>query len=339
MKGKMNAMVLESPGQSLRYSRVDIPQPSRVQLQIRVLACGICRTDLHVIDGELPAPKAPLIPGHEVIGRITMAGQDVSGFRIGDIVGVPWLGYTCGSCRFCTSGRENLCENGLFTGYTLDGGYAEYMVADAHFCFLMPLGYQGPAAAPLLCAGLIGFRAYRMIRPEAANIGLYGFGAAAHILVQIAGAQHKKIFAFTREGDTEAQLFAVRMGAGWAGSSMDEPPEKLDGGIILAPSGDLIPKALRDTDKAGQVICGGIHMSDIPAFPYELLWGERSVQSVANLTREDGYAFLKQLQLSPVRTQTTLFKLREANDALEQLRNGRISGAAVLVIDQESGSC
>lgn len=325
-------MVLEHVGQPLRNRRVDIPQPSPGQLQLQVIACGVCRTDLHVIDGELKEPKLPLIPGHEVIGRVTLAGRDVTGFQPGDIIGVPWLGYTCGTCRFCRSGRENLCENGLFNGYTLDGGYAGYMVADARYCFPMPEGYRDAQAAPLLCAGLIGFRAYRMIRPEALNIGLYGFGAAAHILTQVAKAQHKNIFAFTRDGDTKGQLFAIRMGAGWAGSSNEAPPEKLDAAIILAPAGELIPKALNDIDKAGQVICGGIHMSTIPAFSYDLLWGERSVQSVANLTREDGRAFFKQIQLSPVKTQTTHFKLSEANEALSQLRKGKISGAAVLVM-------
>lgn len=335
MKGEMYAMVLDRPGQPLVYRQVAIPQPGPGQLQLQVIACGVCRTDLHVVDGELTEPKLPLIPGHEVIGRVTAAGSEVTGFNEGDIVGVPWLGYTCGKCSFCLSGRENLCEKALFTGYTLDGGYAEYMVANARFCFLMPAGYRGASAAPLLCAGLIGFRSYRMIRRDAVKIGLYGFGAAAHILTQIAKAQHKQIFAFTREGGTEAQLFAIRMGAGWAGSSLEEPPEPLDAAIILAPAGELVPKALKDTDKGGQVICGGIHMSDIPSFPYALLWGERSISSVANLTREDGQAFFQQLTLSPVKTQTTFFKLSEANEALLQLRRGQLKGAAVLVIDKK----
>jgi len=330
----MYAMVLDRPGQPLVYRQVAIPQPGRDQLQLQVIACGICRTDLHVVDGELTAPKLPLIPGHEVIARVVAAGSEVMGFQHGDIVGVPWLGHTCGKCRFCLAGRENLCEKGRFTGYTLDGGYAECLVADARFCFLMPEGYRGAAAAPLLCAGLIGFRSYRMIRPDAVKIGLYGFGAAAHILTQIAKAQHKQIFAFTREGDTEAQLFAIRMGAGWAGSSLDEPPELLDAAIVLAPSGELVPKALKATDKGGQVICGGIHMTDIPAFPYALLWEERSIRSVANLTREDGHVFFQQLTLSPVKTQTTFFKLSEANLALQQLRSGQLKGAAVLVMDK-----
>jgi len=328
-------MVLAQPGQPLVCRQVAIPQPGPDQLQLRVIACGVCRTDLHVVDGELPRPKLPLIPGHEVIAEVTAAGAEVTGFHQGDVVGVPWLGYTCGKCRFCLAGQENLCEKGRFTGYTLDGGYAEYLVADARFCFLMPEGYRNAAAAPLLCAGLIGFRSYRMIRPGAVKIGLYGFGAAAHILTQIARAQDKQIFAFTREGDTEAQLFAIRMGAGWAGSSLDAPPELLDAAIILAPFGELVPKALKDTDKGGQVICGGIYMSDIPAFPYALLWGERSVCSVANLTRDDGQAFLQQLALFPVKTQTTLFRLSEANEALQQLRSGQLKGAAVLVMDKK----
>ena len=332
MQGKMNAMVLEIPGQPLNYQQVDIPLPTAVQIQIKVIACGVCRTDLHVIDGELTQARLPLIPGHEVIGRVTMIGGEVSGFQVNDIVGVPWLGYTCGECKFCRSGRENLCDNGLFTGYTLDGGYAEYMVADARFCFAMPEGYRGAPAAPLLCAGLIGFRSYRMIRPEARNIGLYGFGAAAHILTQIAKAQGKQVFAFTRESDTKSQLFALRMGAGWAAGSNETPPEQLDAAIIFAPAGELVPKALKDIGKAGQVICGGIHMSDIPSFSYDLLWGERSIQSVANLTREDGHAFLKQLQITPVKTQTTHFQLSEANEALNLLRKGKIAGAAVLVM-------
>ncbi|HTK19486.1 MAG TPA: zinc-dependent alcohol dehydrogenase family protein [Mucilaginibacter sp.] len=328
-------MVLDRPGQQLVYRQVAIPQPGPSQLQLQVIACGVCRTDLHVVDGELTGPKLPLIPGHEVIGQVTAVGREVAGFHDGDIIGVPWLGYTCGKCRFCLAGQENLCEKGRFTGYTLDGGYAEYMVADARFCFLMPVGYRGALAAPLLCAGLIGFRSYRMIRRDAVKIGLYGFGAAAHILTQIAKTQHKQIFAFTREGDMEAQLFALRMGAAWAGSSLDKPPELLDAAIILAPSGELVPKALKDTDKGGQVICGGIHMSDIPGFPYALLWEERSVRSVANLTREDGQAFFQQLALSPVKTQTTLFKLSEANLALQQLRSGQLKGAAVLVLDKK----
>lgn len=329
----MNAMILESPGKPLRYQQVDIPQAADGQLQIRVIACGVCRTDLHILDGELNEPKLPLIPGHEVIGRVVFAGKKTQHFKPGDVVGVPWLGYTCGECKFCLSGRENLCDRALFTGYTLDGGYAEYMVADARFCFRMPEGYRAPAAAPLLCAGLIGFRSFRMIRAEAKLIGLYGFGAAAHIITQIAKAQGKQIFAFTREGDTESQLFAIRMGAVWAGSTNDHPPEQLDAAIILAPAGELIPKALQDTEKAGQVICGGIHMSNIPSFSYDLLWGERSVQSVANLTREDGEALLVQLQRSPVKTQTTLFRLDQANEALDLLRKGKLTGAAVLVME------
>ncbi|MFD2872896.1 zinc-dependent alcohol dehydrogenase family protein [Mucilaginibacter ximonensis] len=335
MEGQMNAMLLDRPGQPLVYRQIPIPQPGPCQLLLRVIACGVCRTDLHIVDGELAAPKLPLVLGHEVVASVIGCGSEATGFNTGDVVGVPWLGYTCGKCRFCLSGQENLCDNACFTGYTLDGGYAEYMVANARSCFLMPAGYQGAPAAPLLCAGLIGFRSYRMLSQKAVKVGLYGFGAAAHILTQIARAQHKQIFAFTRDGDTEAQLFAIRMGAGWAGSSLDTPPELLDAAIILAPSGELVPKALKDINKGGQVICGGIHMSDIPAFPYSILWGERSVCSVANLTREDGLAFFKQLELSPVKTQTTIFKLSEANEALQQLRKGQLKGAAVLVMDEK----
>lgn len=333
VEGQMNAMVLGGPGRALLYEQVDIPQPSASQLQIRVIACGVCRTDLHVLDGELKDPKLPLIPGHEVIGRVIYAGNKTQGFKPGDIVGVPWLGRTCGECKYCRSNRENLCDHPLFTGYTLDGGYAQYLVADARYCFRMPEGYRSAAAAPLLCAGLIGFRSYRMIRPEARLIGLYGFGAAAHIIAQIAKAQGKQVFAFTREGDTESQLFAIRMGAVWAGSSLDRPPEPLEAAIILAPSGELVPKALQDTEKGGQVICGGIHMSPIPTFAYDLLWGERSLLSVANLTRQDGQELLLQLQRSPVKTQTTFFRLEQANEALELLRKGKLTGAAVLVME------
>ncbi|QEC80355.1 zinc-dependent alcohol dehydrogenase family protein [Mucilaginibacter ginsenosidivorax] len=329
----MNAMILEAAGQPLVYKQVNVPIPTDVQLQIKVIACGICRTDLHIIDGELNEPKLPLIPGHQVIGRVKMSGKKVTGFKTDDIVGIPWLGYTCGECKFCLSGRENVCDRALFTGYTINGGYAEYMVADARFCFLMPKEYQEAGASPLLCAGLIGFRSYRMIGANAHNIGIYGFGAAAHIITQVAKVQGKQIFAFTRAGDAESQSFALKMGASWAGNNDATPPEKLDAAIIFAPAGELVPKALKDTDKTGQVICGGIHMSNIPSFSYNLLWGERSLQSVANLTREDGLAFLKQLQKSPVETQTTHFKLHQANEALNLLRSGKITGAAVLVME------
>ncbi|QEC65606.1 zinc-dependent alcohol dehydrogenase family protein [Mucilaginibacter ginsenosidivorans] len=329
----MKAMVFEEPGRALVYQDVAVPVPSDGQVLIRVLACGICRTDLHVLDGELPGPKLPLIPGHEIIGTVAAVGAGVEGIRIGDIVGVPWLGYTCGKCRYCKKGRENLCENAKFTGYTMDGGYAEYTVAYAQYCFRLSDQYHNPASAPLLCAGLIGFRSYHMIDAAAKNIGMYGFGAAAHILIQIAKAQNKKVFAFTRDGDVKSQSFARDLGAFWVGGSSDIPPEKLDASIIFAPAGELIPKALQDTDWGGTVICGGIHMSEIPAFSYDLLWEERVLRSVANLTRQDGLDFFDLLKSITVHTQTELFPLSQANEAIARLRNGLVKGAAVLVMD------
>lgn len=328
----MDAMVLERAGHPLVWKKLAVPKPNPGQVLIKVIACGICRTDLHVIDGELSQPKLPLIPGHEIIGRIVRLGEDVSGHRLDELVGVPWLGYTCGHCKYCKQDKENLCENAFFTGYTIDGGYAEYTVADARFCFSLNEKYSNPGSAPLLCAGLIGYRSYRMIETSAKNIGFYGFGAAAHILVQLAGVQGKKIFAFTRDGDRQAQDFAIRMGAFWAGGSSDKAPEILDAAIIFAPAGGLIPKALKDVDKGGQVICGGIHMSDIPSFPYDLLWGERMVKSVANLTRNDGLEFFDLLKSVDIETETQLFELGQANEALEKFRSGQISGAAVLVM-------
>lgn len=328
----MQAMVLEKSGGPLVYRQVPVPRPNAKQVLIKVLACGICRTDLHILDGELDQPKLPLIPGHEIVGTVVSTGSGVNGLEPGQLVGVPWLGYTCGHCKFCRQGQENLCDNPLFTGYTIDGGYAEYTVADARFCFVLDKRYHQPASAPLLCAGLIGFRSYRMIAPSARNIGLYGFGAAAHILIQVAIAQGKKVFAFTRDGDTAAQAFAWKMGACWTGGSSDSPPEVLDAAIIFAAAGELIPKALKDVDKGGQVICGGIHMSGIPGFSYDLLWGERSLKSVANLTRQDGLDFFSVLKDLAVHTQTELFKLSEANEAIARFRTGKISGAAVLVM-------
>lgn len=328
----MQAMVLERLGQPLIYKTVPVPAPSDNQVLIKVIACGVCRTDLHIVDGELAQPKLPLIPGHEIIGTIAALGDKVTGFNNNDLVGVPWLGYTCGMCKYCRQGKENLCENARFTGYTVDGGYAEYTVADARFCFLLSEQYNKPASAPLLCAGLIGFRSYRMIDPASKNIGMYGFGAAAHILIQIAKAQRKNIFAFTRDGDNEGQSFAKDLGAYWVGGSSDIPPEKLDAAIIFAPAGELIPKALKDTDKGGTVICGGIHMSEIPAFSYDLLWNERAIRSVANLTRVDGLEFFELIKSVVIETQTDLFSLSQANEALEKLRKGKIKGAAVLVI-------
>ncbi len=330
---KMHAMVLERQKQALVYKTVRVPIPTAGQVLIRVIACGVCRTDLHIIDAELTQPKLPLIPGHEIIGRVAAAGEAVTGLHPGELVGVPWLGYTCGRCKYCIGGKENLCENARFTGYTIDGGYAEYTVADARFCFLLPEAYNQAGSAPLLCAGLIGFRSYGMIDPAAKNIGMYGFGAAAHILIQIAKFQGKHIFAFTRDDDWEGQTFARNLGARWAGGSREPSPEKLDAAIIFAPAGELIPKALKDLDKGGVVICGGIHMTEIPAFSYDLLWEERAVRSVANLTRRDGHNFFELLKEIPVHTQTELFPLAQANEAIEKLRSGKIKGAAVLVME------
>jgi propanol-preferring alcohol dehydrogenase len=329
----MQAMVLETPGQPMVYKWLPRPEPAADQVLIKIIACGICRTDLHIVDGELKKPKLPLIPGHEIIGRVAGIGNKVNDIKMDDLVGVPWLGYTCGKCKFCRQGKENLCNNARFTGYTINGGYAEYTVADARFCFLLPSEYEKAASAPLLCAGLIGYRSYRMINEVSKNIGIYGFGAAAHIITQIAKAQGKNIFAFTRDGDVQGQSFAIRTGACWAGGSAETPPEKLDAAIILAPAGELIPKALKDVDKAGEVICGGIHMSNIPAFSYDLLWEERTIKSVANLTRKDGLEFFNLLKSVPVHTQTELFGLQQANETLEKLRRGKIKGAAVLVME------
>ncbi|MDO3642198.1 zinc-dependent alcohol dehydrogenase family protein [Mucilaginibacter sp. L3T2-6] len=329
----MNAMVLEKQQQHLVHKILPVPAPDASQLLIKVMACGICRTDLHIIDGDLTSPKLPLIPGHEIVGKVTGIGKHVTGYALNDIVGIPWVGHTCGKCKFCKAGKENLCDNALFTGYTIDGGFAEYTVADARFCFPLSLEQSKPGAAPLLCAGLIGYRSYRMINKDARNIGIYGFGAAAHILTQIAVAQGKSIYAFTREGDKASQAFALKMGACWAAGSDAVAPLKLDAAIIFAAAGELIPKALRDVDKAGEVICGGIHMSPIPSFSYDILWQERCVRSVANLTRDDGLSFFKTIDKIPVHTETEIFELRQANHAIEKLRSGRINGAAVLVMD------
>lgn len=326
----MKAMVLKKQGQPLVLSTLPVPQPAAGQVLVKILACGICRTDLHIADGELLHPKLPLVPGHEIVGRVVKIGDVVSQLKAGDEVGIPWLGYTCGQCRFCRGGRENLCEEALFTGYTIDGGFAEYTIADAQYCFPLPARYANASGAPLLCAGLIGYRSYSMAGPAAFNIGIYGFGAAAHILVQVAVFQGRRIFAFTKKGDYEAQGFARQLGAVWAGDVTQPLAEKLDAAIIFAPAGDLIPKALADTDKGGVVVCGGIHMSDIPAFPYRLLWEERSIRSVANLTRHDGEAFLDIAPQVPVETVTTLYPLERANEAMDALRSGKIKGAAVL---------
>jgi propanol-preferring alcohol dehydrogenase len=303
------------------------------QVLAKVIACGVCRTDLHITDGELPAPKLPLVPGHEIVATVVKTGEEVTRIKTGDSIGIPWLGYTCGVCKYCCNDQENLCENAGFTGYTINGGYAEYTVADERYCFPLPAPYANASGAPLLCAGLIGYRSYKMTGDHIKNLGMYGFGAAAHILVQLAIFQQKNIFAFTRDGDTEAQNFARKLGALWAGDALQQPPEKMDAAIIFAPAGNLVPKALQDVDKGGVVVCGGIHMSDIPSFPYSLLWEERVVRSVANLTRRDGEEFLKLAPRVPVHTETTAYPLSAANEALNDLRNGKIHGAAVLVID------
>ena len=328
---KMHAMVLEAPEKALRAMEVSVPRPGPQQVLIKVNACGVCRTDLHIVDGELPNPKLPLIPGHEIVGTVIKTGDQVEKFSVGNRVGVPWLGYTCMECRYCKREQENLCDSALFTGYTIDGGYAEYTIADQRYCFHIPNVYGDAEAAPLLCAGLIGYRSYRMIGQYAERIGIYGFGAAAHIITQVAVYQGKQIYAFTRPGDTDAQEFARRLGAAWAGDSTDLPPEELDAAIIFAPVGSLLPAALRATAKGGAVVCGGIHMSDIPSFPYRILWEERVVRSVANLTRRDGEELLAIAPKIPVKTEAQVFPLEQANKALDMLRQGKIQGAPVLL--------
>ncbi len=328
----MRAMVLETPGSALRLTELPQPACGADDILLKVHACGVCRTDLHILDGELTAPKLPLIPGHEIVGSIVAKGTNVTRFGIGQRVGVPWLGHTCGHCRYCTSGRENLCDNALFTGYTLNGGYAEYAVADERYCFAIPESYSHAEAAPLLCAGLIGYRALSAAG-NAQTIGIYGFGAAAHIIAQVARWQARTVYAFTKPGDAEGQQFARELGAAWAGDSNAAPPEPLDAAILFAPVGALIPEALRRTAKGGTVVCAGIHMSDIPAFPYSILWGERRVCSIANLTRRDGEEFMKIAPQAKVKTEIETFPLEQANEALSRLRAGRIRGAAVLVMD------
>ena len=330
----MRAMILEAPGKPLQVAEADIPEPGPEQVLLRVHACAVCRTDLHMVDGELPNPKLPLIPGHQIVGSVVRSGALVDRFAAGDRAGVPWLGFTDNTCRYCLTGRENLCDNARFTGYQIDGGYAEYAVANHRFCFPIPEGYPDLQAAPLLCAGLIGYRSLR-ISGDAERLGLYGFGAAAHIIAQVSLHQGRKVFAFTSPGDAEAQQFALRLGAAWAGDSTQPPPEELDAAIILAPVGALVPAALRAVAKGGVVVCAGIHMSDIPSFPYEILWGERIVRSVANLTRQDGEQFLALAPTVPVHTEVVSFPLEGANEALSALRAGEIQGAAVLVIDRE----
>jgi len=327
----MRAMVFHETGRPLSLETVRVPGPGPDQVLIRVEACAVCRTDLHVVDGDLTEPKLPLIPGHEVVGRVEAVGEHVSRYRRGERVGVPWLGYTCGECRYCRAGQENLCERAGFTGYTLDGGYAELMVADHRYCFPMPERYAPVSAAPLLCAGLIGYRSYRMAGDAVEHLGLYGFGAAAHILAQLAIHEGKRVYAFTRPGDTEGQAFARRLGVVWAGGSDDTPPITLDAALIFAPVGALVPAALAAVRPGGVVVCGGIHMSDIPSFPYRLLWQERVLRSVANLTRADGEQFLSLAAEAPLQTQTRHYALEDANEALSALRDGRLEGAAVLV--------
>ena len=330
----MRAMVLDAVGKPLRSAEVAEPEPGPEQLLLRVHACAVCRTDLHVVDGELPDPKLPLIPGHQIVGTVERIGERVERFAVGDRVGVPWLGYADGSCRYCLTGRENLCDNARFTGYQIDGGYAGYAVADHRFCFPIPEGYPDLQAAPLLCAGLIGYRSLRATG-DAERLGLYGFGASAHIIAQVAVHQGRKVFAFTSPGNEEGQRFAFDLGAAWAGGSDEYPPEELDAAIIFAPVGALVPVALRAVAKGSVVVCAGIHMSDIPSFPYEILWGERVVRSVANLTRADGEEFLALAPEVPVRTEVVTFPLEKADQALEALRRGKIRGAAVLMVDRE----
>ena len=330
----MRAMILEKPRQPLQLREVAAPRLGAGQLLVRVATCAVCRTDLHVVDGELPDPKLPLIPGHQIVGRIQQIGEGVEGFSAGDRVGIPWLGWTDGECVYCRSNRENLCDRARFTGYTIDGGYAEFTVGDARFCFHLPERYNDVEAAPLLCAGLLGYRSLRKAG-DARRLGIYGFGNAAHLIGQIALYQGRELFAFTRPGDKAGQESARRLGAVWAGGSDEMPPEKLDAAIIFAPVGALVPAALRALAKGGIVVCGGIHMSDIPSFPYADLWGERVICSVANLTRRDGEEFLEIAPRVPVKTQTETFPLAEANTALEKFRSGQLKGTAVLVVNTD----
>jgi propanol-preferring alcohol dehydrogenase len=330
--GTMQAMLLQKAGQPLVLKTVPVPMPNNLQVLIKIIACGVCRTDLHIVDGDLQLLQLPIIPGHEIVGEVVQTGRDVTTLKQGDKVGVPWLAFTCGECKFCRMGKENLCDKPLFTGYTINGGFAEYTVAYAKYCFPLPSAYANASGSPLLCAGLIGYRSYTMIGEGITTLGIYGFGAAAHILIQVALQQGKKVFAFTQEGDEQAQLFARRLGATWAGNSNQTPPEILHAAIIFAPVGHLVIHALRNVDKGGVVVCAGIHMSDIPSFQYKLLWEERVLRSVANLTRKDGEAFLQLAPQVPVKTETKPYPLHQANEALDDLRSGKLSGAAVLVM-------
>lgn len=325
----MVAMQIGAPCRPLEWVERPVPEPAAGELLVRVAACGVCRTDLHVLDGEIPA-RYPIIPGHEIVGRVEATGADVRGFAIGQRVGIPWLGHTCGLCPYCQAGQENLCDAPLFTGATRDGGYASHVVADAHYCFALPARFSDVEAAPLLCAGLIGWRALRLAG-AAPVIGLYGFGAAAHILAQVARHQGRTVYAFTKEGDVEGQAFARSLGCAWAGGSSQPPPEPMDAALIFAPAGELVPRALQAVRKGGKVVCAGIHMSDIPSFPYADLWGERQIVSVANLTREDGTSFFELVESMALHSVTQAFPLQDANEALQSLRAGRVKGAAVLV--------
>ena len=326
----MHAMILRSIGQPLEWAELPVPSPERGQLLVRVKACAVCRTDLHIVDGELTEPKLPLVPGHEIVGLVEKIGGGVENFGVGDRVGIPWLGWTCGECEYCLSRRENLCERARFTGYTLDGGYAEFTIADARFAFRVPAAFNDPGAAPLLCAGLIGYRSLRKAG-AAKRLCICGFGAAAHIVAQVARFEGREVFAFTRPGDNEGQEFARSLGASWAGGSDERLPDKLDAALIFAPIGSLVPAALQNVKRGGTVVCGGIHMSDIPSFRYRDLWHERTITSVANLTRRDGEEFLDLAAKIPIRTETQTFPLAQANEALAALRSGRVRGAAVLV--------
>ena len=326
----MKAMILEQPGTSLKPVQLPDPEPGAGQVQVAISACGVCRTDLHVVDGDLTEPKLPIIPGHEIVGTVTALGAGVDDFEIGERIGIPWLGHTCGCCSYCKSGSENLCDEPGFTGYQIDGGYANMTVADAQFCFALPDEYDDAEATPLLCAGLIGYRSLMMAGDDSMRLGIYGFGAAAHIVAQVACYQKREIYAFTSPGDEAAQAFALDMGAVWAGASNIAPPCELDAAIIFAPVGELVPAALSAVRKGGIVVCGGIHMSDIPSFPYGILWGERVLRSVANLTRQDAIDFLALAPKVPVKTHIEVFRLEQANEALQALRSGNLTGAAVL---------
>ncbi len=329
---KMHAMLLYERHQPLKRSEVPVPHPELGQVLIKVHACGVCRTDLHVMDGDLSEPKLPLILGHQIVGTVVSLGPGVDRFALGQRIGVPWLGYTDGTCRYCLRGQENLCDHPEFTGYTLDGGYAEYTVADQRYCFPLPEAYNDIEAAPLLCAGLIGYRTYRLAGEHVERLGIYGFGAAGHIIAQVAAYQGKRVFAFTRPGDTATQAFARSLGVYWTGSSDEIPPEELDAALVLAPVGGLMVTALKAVAKGGVVVSGGIHMTDIPSFPYHLLWEERTIRSVANLTRQDGEEFLEIAPQVPVRVAVTPYPLEDANQALDDLRSGKLDGAAVLTI-------